>query len=293
MISYAQNLEDVIFQRVFDRDDGFYIDVGANDPVIDSATYALYRRGWRGISVEPQAALHARALEIRPGDKNIQALASDTEEIVTFYEVEPWHYLSTLDPTIADQHAAEGGTVREIRRPALTLNTILAEHLGSRVIDLLAVDVEGAEAKVLAGLDLTRYRPTLIMIEAMAPERQVDVSQPSEAILRGAHYDPVYEDGLNRFFLAAEHSVLKPCFRYPPNVFDGFRRAEEIALEAALEAARSRIAELERLLAERVRGPKRDQGLPGPQGSIRPAVPQEPKGDAGPMGPLSQSKGEP
>lgn len=251
MISYSQNLEDVIFQRVFDRDDGFYIDVGANDPVIDSATYALYRRGWRGIAVEPQVALHTRALEIRPEDTNVLALASDAEENVVFYEVEPWHYLSTLDPTIAALHAADGYTVHETRRSALTLNTILAEHLRSRVIDLLVVDVEGAEAKVLTGLDLTRYRPTLIMIEVMVPERQTDVSQPSAAILRSAHYDPVYEDGLNRFFLAAEHSALKPRFRYPPNVFDNFRRAGEIALEADLEAARSRIAELEQRLSGR------------------------------------------
>jgi FkbM family methyltransferase len=262
MISYAQNLEDVIFQRVFEKDDGVYVDVGANDPVIDSATYALYRRGWRGIAVEPQAALHARALEIRPEDTNIQALASDVEDIVAFYEVEPWHCLSTLDPAIAARHAADGFTVRETRMPALTLNTLLTEHLGPRVIDLLTVDVEGAEEKVLAGLDLRRYRPTLIMIEAMAPERQIDVSQPSEAILRSAGYEPVYEDGLNRFFLAAEHSALKPHFRYPPNVFDGFRRAGEITLEAALEAARSRIAELERLVAER-EPPRPESGSPG------------------------------
>lgn len=244
-ISYSQNLEDVILQRVFDRERGFYVDVGANDPVVDSVSYAFYRRGWRGISIEPQAVHHHRACEIRPGDVNIQALASDSEGAVTFYEVTPWHGLSTLDPDIAARHVADGLTVHESEVPALTLTAILDAHARNRPIDFLAIDAEGAEPKILAGLDFQRYRPAVVMFEAMAPMRQIDVSAPSEALLRAAGYAPVYEDGLNRFFLADERSDLAPRFRYPPNVFDDYRRFREIELEVALEAARRRIAELE------------------------------------------------
>ena len=32
---------------------GFYVDVGANDPVCHSITKAFYERGWRGINIEP------------------------------------------------------------------------------------------------------------------------------------------------------------------------------------------------------------------------------------------------
>ncbi len=54
MISYAQNQEDVLLNRVFQGlSDGFYIDVGANDPVVDSVTKLFYDRGWTGINVEP------------------------------------------------------------------------------------------------------------------------------------------------------------------------------------------------------------------------------------------------
>lgn len=245
IVSYAQNLEDVILQRVFDREHGVYVDVGANDPVIDSTSYAFYRRGWRGIAVEPQAVLHRRACEIRPGDTNVQALASDGEGLVAFYEVSPWHGLSTLDPEIAARHAADGYTVAEAEVPALTLTGILDVHLHGRTIDFLAIDAEGAEPKILAGLDFRRYRPAVVMFEAMEPTRQIDVSAPSEALLRAAGYAPVYEDGLNRFFLAQEHAALASRFRFPPNVFDDYRRAREIELETALAAARRRIAELE------------------------------------------------
>ena len=53
--SYAQNQEDVVLQiALADVDNGFYIDVGAFDPVTDSVTYVFYKRGWHGINVEPQ-----------------------------------------------------------------------------------------------------------------------------------------------------------------------------------------------------------------------------------------------
>ncbi len=54
MVSYAQNGEDVVLARVFgDRRAGFYVDVGAGHPVVDSVTKHFYDLGWRGINVEP------------------------------------------------------------------------------------------------------------------------------------------------------------------------------------------------------------------------------------------------
>ena len=53
-ICYTRNFEDVILQRVFENmPEGCYVDVGASAPVIDSNTYALYTRGWRGICIDP------------------------------------------------------------------------------------------------------------------------------------------------------------------------------------------------------------------------------------------------
>jgi len=195
--------------------------------------------------VEPLLPLHLRALELRPEDVNVRALASERDGEVDFFEVETFHGLSTLDAAHAAWLEGQGYTVVPTRMAALTLDTILDRHLGARAIDVMTIDVEGAEPKVLSGLDLARYRPVLVMIEAMAPIRQTDVSAPSEVILRGAGYEPVYEDGLNRFFLAAEHSELKPRLRYPPNVFDRYQRSRELELEAELAKARARIAALE------------------------------------------------
>jgi len=53
MISYAQNFEDVLLGRVFhNRTDGFYVDVGAGDPVELSVTKWFYDLGWSKIGYE-------------------------------------------------------------------------------------------------------------------------------------------------------------------------------------------------------------------------------------------------
>ena len=47
-ISYAKNLEDVVLWRALGEiERGTYVDVGSTHPVRDSATFALYRQGWR------------------------------------------------------------------------------------------------------------------------------------------------------------------------------------------------------------------------------------------------------
>ena len=53
--SYAQEGEDLILYRMIygKIDKGFYVDVGAHHPKRFSNTYFFYRKGWRGINVEP------------------------------------------------------------------------------------------------------------------------------------------------------------------------------------------------------------------------------------------------
>ena len=78
MILYVQNQEDVLLNRVFQGlSDGFYIDVGANDPVVDSVTKLFYDRGWTGINVEPDENCWRRLDSSRPRDRNLNLGLSD------------------------------------------------------------------------------------------------------------------------------------------------------------------------------------------------------------------------
>src|SRR5262245_11749665 len=79
-ISYAQNQEDILLDRLFkDQPRGTFVDVGANHPVLDNNTYFFYVRGWRGYNLEPIRRLHALFLEQRPEDTNLAVAASDAE----------------------------------------------------------------------------------------------------------------------------------------------------------------------------------------------------------------------
>ena len=85
LISYAQNFEDIMLWRALSQvKNGTYIDVGANDPIIDSVTKVFYDNGWSGINIEPVKENWEKLLEARPRDVNIQCMAGDVNKKYSF-----------------------------------------------------------------------------------------------------------------------------------------------------------------------------------------------------------------
>lgn len=220
-VSYAQNNEDVMLTRVFTGlDAGFYIDIGAQDPRIDSVTKAFYDRGWRGINVEPVEFWYQKLLQDRPRDINLRLSAGATEGAVDFFEIADTG-LSTSSTEFARRHRAQGYELTARTVQVRTLDAICAEH-GVEVVHFLKIDAEGAEADVLRGIDLARLRPWVILVEATEPNSAVSTHGQWESLLVDRDYRFVYDDGLNRFYLASEHSALSAAFATPPNVYDDF-----------------------------------------------------------------------
>src|SRR5580692_1079228 len=87
MTSYAANFEDVLLHRAFrGQRSGFYIDVGAYEPVDDSITNHFYENGWSGINIEPNPAPFGRLRAARGRDKNLNIGLSNREGRLTVYE---------------------------------------------------------------------------------------------------------------------------------------------------------------------------------------------------------------
>ncbi len=83
--SYSQFYEDLILFCVFyDIENGFYIDVGANDPDKISVTKAFYLRGWNGINLEPLPDKYKSLLNKRKRDINLQIGAGKEKGNFTF-----------------------------------------------------------------------------------------------------------------------------------------------------------------------------------------------------------------
>ncbi len=88
------------------------------------------------------------------------------------------------------------------------------------------------------------------------PMTQVASHKSWESIILSSKYVLAYNDGLNRFYVAEEHSELLSAFSLPPNAFDGFVLADQLAAEtrarAATDAANTAEAR-ERTAGERIR----------------------------------------
>jgi hypothetical protein len=89
-------------------------------------------------------------------------------------------------------------------------------------IDLLKVDVEGFEFKVLLSNDWERFRPRLIMAEATFPETPMRRPDQITPFLEERGYRHVYFDGLNDYYAEQGFAVPAEVFDRPLNVFDNF-----------------------------------------------------------------------
>jgi FkbM family methyltransferase len=219
-ISYAQNFEDVMLWRAFfDITRGSYIDVGAQHPEIDSVSKAFYMRGWRGAHVEPLPEYAELLRKDRPDEQVFQAALGTTSGLETIYAI-PNTGLSTTQAIVAERHKLESGfESNSIVVPRVTLDDVF-KSIQQTDIHWLKIDVEGSERAVLEGWKNLSFRPWVIVIEATSPGSQVENHDLWEALIVERDYWCVYRDGLNRFYLADEHLILKDRFTYPPNVFD-------------------------------------------------------------------------
>ncbi len=242
MISYAQNREDVLLNRVFARQaSGFYIDIGANHPTNESVTKHFYERGWRGINVEPGGFFKELSSE-RQRDINLNVAISNQPCELTYYEF-PGTGLSTLSTAELAARMSEGLT--PVARPVnvLTLRALCESYVPGE-IDFISIDVEGHEREVIEGGDWRKWRPRVAVIESTRPNSTEPSHAAWEPILLSAGYQFATFDGLNRFYVREEDPDLAAKLRQPVTVLDdvvSFQHLNEVhGLQmriAGLEAA--------------------------------------------------------
>jgi FkbM family methyltransferase len=160
-------LEDLIEKQLvwefFGRKrEGFFVEVGANDPRSGSQTWLLEENGWRGVLVEPQAALCEKLRRARSRSQVFQAACSGPErEGEALLHIGTHDGVSTLEKQ-RDSHDLQFVGTERVK--VTTLDKVLREA-GAGRIDFLSIDVEGHEIEVLRGFDFEKYRPALILVE--------------------------------------------------------------------------------------------------------------------------------
>jgi FkbM family methyltransferase len=136
---------------------GIFVDVGANHPTEQNLTWFLEQQGWTGLLIEPNPEMAKLLQEQRPQSRTIPVAVGSPAQVgeVDFHLAGPQ---STLQP---DFDTVSTGVTRV---PLRTLDSVLQES-GLPRVDFLSLDVEGKELDVLAGFDLVKWNPQLILIE--------------------------------------------------------------------------------------------------------------------------------
>lgn len=225
LTSHAQNFEDIMLWRALSHvQGGRYVDVGAQRPDVDSVSRIFYEHGWRGIHVEPVPAYAEQLRRARPEESVLEVALAAEPGLQAFYEVAGTG-LSTSQADIAAGHALAGFHTTERTVPTLTLDQVFEHAAGE--IHWLKIDVEGAEESVLRGWEKSPKRPWIVLVESTLPLSRVESHQAWEPLVEAKGYRFAWFDGLNRFYISADHPELASAFTCGPNVFDGFELSGE------------------------------------------------------------------
>ncbi|MFM8891589.1 MAG: FkbM family methyltransferase [Planctomycetia bacterium] len=244
MISYAQNFEDVVLNRVFhDVPNGRYIDVGAYDPVIDSVTKHFYDRGWAGVNVEPVLRFHEKFEQQRPRDWNLNVVLGPARREVEFSE---WgdSGLSTYCDTMNATTMSGLGLTKKVQTVKMITLADVTSQFNGEDVQFLKIDVEGAERDVLLGGEWRAFRPRVILLEAIKPKLpgcDLFSFEPTWFEWEGLLFQHGYEfglfDGLNRYYYRREEPHLRAPLSYPANITDGFKLCKGHYLASIAAAA--------------------------------------------------------
>ena len=178
-VSYSQFGEDLIVRYLFDMlgtKQPTYLDIGANHPRFISNTYYFYKRGARGVLVEPNPRLCKVLRSVRPRDVVLEVGIGLTAETQADFFVFGGFAdgLSTFSRSEATHWETVGlkghGTIHVehvIKVPLVPINHIIADNFEGRAPHFLSLDVEGLDLDVLKGLDFDRFAPDVVCVETL------------------------------------------------------------------------------------------------------------------------------
>lgn len=199
----SENSEKVQVWEFFGfAEEGYFVEVGANDPKSLSQTWFLERMGWQGVLVEPLPERCEALRRDRPKSKVFEVAVSAPEKTgeADFYVKDVF---SSLERHLKD-NVMEYEKVLRVK--VSTLDAVLDEAKIPR-IDFLSVDTEGTEIDVFRGLDIRRHRPALVLVED--PVLTLDLHRHLEA----SGYRLIRRTGFNSWYVPADSPVRAPLSR--------------------------------------------------------------------------------
>jgi len=169
---YSQDGQDkFVMESYFPyRSEGTFVDIGANDGITYSNTYAFELQGWTGYCIEPLKSAFTKLVKNRPRSKCINALISDKAGKSEFLSIEGYCEMLSgevkkYDPQhlerINNEILQYGGNKEVVKINAYRFDDLIKDE----IIDFLSIDVEGGELDIIKDIDFSRHFIKVICIE--------------------------------------------------------------------------------------------------------------------------------
>lgn len=167
--SYSQCGEDLIINYLFSLrglDMPSYIDIGANHPWFINNTAFFYKKGCRGLNIEPNSELVMLFKQERPLDKSINMGISNSASLEMDFYVFRDNTLSTFSKEEADNFVRHGKEIEKVAKiKTSNIQKIIKEYNSGIFPDFLNIDVEGFELEILQGISYEDNYPKVICVE--------------------------------------------------------------------------------------------------------------------------------
>lgn len=207
---FSINKIDSQLEEIINKEHGFYCELGANNGIRQSNTahFEFYKK-WSGVLIEPYISNYKSCIRNRSKKNSFYRAACVSSDYVE-KDIE-LHYIDLMSytPATAHQltdpethhknglkHLQKNDVAKIVVVPAMTLTNILISVKAPKNMDLLSLDVEGAEINVLEGLDHQEYRFEYMCIESRDVKALSEYLERNEYTLVGklSPHDYLYKD---------------------------------------------------------------------------------------------------
>ncbi len=195
--SYSQRSEDLWLNNWLPESEGFYLDIGSGQPVMGSNSYLFYKRGWRGVLIDPIPRNYLLSRILRRRDRVIKACISDKSGLAKFWEFSPYEY-STLSEAQATV-VLENNWAKLIKTHVLETLVLrdLSIEISQTNASFLTIDTEGLDFVILSSIDWTRFSPRLVCVEGGDSSQDAQI----RSLLESNGYTLVKELELSNIYL--------------------------------------------------------------------------------------------
>lgn len=215
---YCEEGDDLLLSFLFQgvtAADHFFVEVGANHPAIENASYKLYLDGWGGLSIDANPQFSEEFARLRPRQKFSTALLSAEAKNFEYMRYED-HTLNSGD-RLAWQKAEEDD--EKVLGSSMVSSVSLTELLtaeGVSRVDLLSVNARSMDLEILEGFSFDTFSPEIVRAEMLYFNMRTPHSHPMFRFMEDRGYSLIIKTLRNGFW-AKQGGVL--CHRFPEEMF--------------------------------------------------------------------------